>query len=342
MKSNRIIAFMAIASIAIAIGCQRNAKDIVAKENPSSAGAKGGQQVNAPCNPNAYVVTLESVTEVNGNYEWVWSVRNPNPGNGNNGTVQDLSHWGMQFGTCLVWEHVIGAATSTDGTNWSAFIPSYQVDGSQNCLTTPVLKFNVGTHGGAKTYYRVTLSEDYDVAPAAFGYYKSGSRTGCCTMTFAGIGCPDEDEEEPGEFCALHTSHWFNFEINNPWCQNVVFGANSYNKLQGMTIFGNSNPNGVALYAFLNASSLQLSQVCNNNNAPIPAEIAGAYNILVQFLSTVSYNDLLNTYFDPNIYSAVNTAAGQVNAWIAQHECFCECGCGCGDHGDDHPDELPR
>ena len=34
----------------------------------------------AACNPNAYAITLESKTLVNGNWEWVWSVQNPNPG----------------------------------------------------------------------------------------------------------------------------------------------------------------------------------------------------------------------------------------------------------------------
>ena len=341
---NRIIAFVAIASIAFVIGCQRDTKDVIADKQKADAynqiGAKGGQQqVNAPCNPNAYVVTLESVTEVNGNFEWVWSVRNPNPGNGTNGTVQDLSHWGMQFGSCVVWEHVIAAATSRNGTTWTSFTPTYQSDPSQNCLTTPVLKFDVGTSGSAKTYYRITLSEDYDVAPAAFGYYKSGNRTGCCTFTFQGIGCPDDDEE-PGDFCAMHIPHWFDPFINNPWCQNVVFGANSYNSTQGQAIYTTSNPNGVALYAFTAASALQLSAVCTNNNAPIPAEISAAYNVLVQFLSNVSYNDLLNVYFDPGVFSAVNTAAGQVNDWIANHECECVCGCGCG--ADDGHEEFSR
>jgi hypothetical protein len=30
-----------------------------------------------------------------GSWEWIWSIQNPNPGNGTNGTVQDLSHWGI-------------------------------------------------------------------------------------------------------------------------------------------------------------------------------------------------------------------------------------------------------
>ena len=28
---------------------------------------------------------------------WTWSLSNPNPGNGNDGTLQDVSHWSIQI-----------------------------------------------------------------------------------------------------------------------------------------------------------------------------------------------------------------------------------------------------
>jgi hypothetical protein len=172
---------------AVISGCQKNAKDQLSPEAMEIAGKKSNDNAE-PCNPNAYVVTLESKTLVNGNWEWVWSVQNPNPGNGNNGTVQDLSHWGMQFGTCFNWGSVVGAAYSSNGHSWHDFNPSYRTDPSQDCLTSPVLKFDFGTSGGGKSYYKLILSSDYSTGQAS-GYYKSGGRTGCCTFSFTGIGC---------------------------------------------------------------------------------------------------------------------------------------------------------
>lgn len=180
--------------------CQQSAhKELTAPQNAdlSPASSSGGYSregdnvvpSTASCNPNAYIITLESKTLVNGNWEWVWSVQNPNPGNGSEGTVQNLSHWGMQFGPCDIISSVTGAAYSPDGVNWTSFTPLYQVDPSQECVTSPVFKFDYGTTGSAKSYYKLILNQDYEQG-SSFGYYKSGVKTGCCTFSFTGIFCP--------------------------------------------------------------------------------------------------------------------------------------------------------
>jgi hypothetical protein len=203
MKTSRLIIPGVLSSFLLLSACQRSASDeLIAlnkKENSRvltnesfSAGTEATSAAAAgACNSNAYTVTLESHTLVGGNWEWVWSVQNPNPGNGNNGTVQDLSHWGMQFGTCVNWAHVVAAAYSNNGTAWTGFTPSYSADPSQTCQTASVLKFDYGTTGSAKTYYRLTMSYNYATGLSS-GYYKSGNRTGCCTFNFAGINCDDD------------------------------------------------------------------------------------------------------------------------------------------------------
>lgn len=143
----------------------------------------------------AYIIALESKTQVGSNWEWVWSVQNLNPGNGNNGTVQNLSHWGMQFGSCFIWSSVVSAAYSADGVTWTSFTPVYQVDPSQHCMTTPVLKFDFGTTGSSPSYYKLILNQDYQPGYVP-GYYKSGNRTGCCIFNFTGVGCPGIAEEK--------------------------------------------------------------------------------------------------------------------------------------------------
>lgn len=199
MKTFRLSIAVAMLSLFAITSCQKSALIEFARQENSSTVATDLSGNNAreeavasataeTCNPDAYIITLESRAFVNGSWEWVWSVQNSNPGNGNGGTVQDLSHWGMQFSPCNVMSSVIGAAYSADGINWLSFTPAYQVDLSQNCASTTVFKFDYGTIGSNKSYYKLVLSEDYPVA-SSFGYYKSGNRTGCCTFNLPGIGC---------------------------------------------------------------------------------------------------------------------------------------------------------
>ncbi len=206
MKTLRLPVLAILASLIVFSGCQQSGhEDILVPEkansekrsieafagNPSSARQPG---TGGTCNPNAYIITLESKTLVNGNWEWIWTVQNPNPGNGGGGTVQDLSNWGMQFGSCFAWSYVVSAAYSPNGSTWTTFTPTYQVDPSQGCMTDPVLKFDYGTTGSAKSYYKLVISQDL---PAGWvpGYYKSGSVTGCCIFNFMGIACPGGQEE---------------------------------------------------------------------------------------------------------------------------------------------------
>ncbi len=203
MKTLRLPLFIILTSLFISAGCQRNGhQDILIsgkatiQNNLTSPVANTSLSGREPgtCNPNAYIIILVSETFVNGNWEWIWSVQNSNPGNGNNGTIQDLSHWGMQFRSCFIWSSVVSAAYSGNAITWTSFTPEYRTDPSQNCLTTPVLKFDFGTTGSAKSYYKLVVSQDYP-AGSVPGYYKSGANTGCCIFNFTGIGCPGGQEE---------------------------------------------------------------------------------------------------------------------------------------------------
>jgi hypothetical protein len=189
MKTLRLLIFGTFVSLAFIMSCQRSGKDVIATNHePSTTTQTDGKQTTGVCNPSAYAVTLESRTYINGNWQWIWSIQNLNPGNGNNGTAQDLSNWGMQLGTCVNWTSVVSAAYSGDGISWTSFAPSYQVNPSQGCLTTPIVKFDFGTTGAAKSYYRLVVSQDYAQGPVT-GVYKSGTNTNCCVFNMTGIGC---------------------------------------------------------------------------------------------------------------------------------------------------------
>ena len=204
MKTLRLPFFVILSSLFFFSACQRNGsedllipeKAIIEKKSTETV-VDNSMLAREPgiCNPYAYIITLESKTLVGSNWEWIWSVQNSNPGSGNGGTFQDLSNWGMQFGSCFIWSTVVSAAYSGNGTTWIPFTPVYQVDPSQNCMTTPVLKFDFGTTGSAKSYYKLVVSQAYPEGWVP-GYYKSGANTGCCIFNFTGIGCPGGGIEE--------------------------------------------------------------------------------------------------------------------------------------------------
>jgi hypothetical protein len=205
MKQNRYTFLIATTIAIAAFSCKKEAQltssvndnksVLLTATNGENSSPTARPSSSGQCNPNAYNIVLESRTLVNGNWEWVWSVQNSNPGSGNNGTFQDLSNWGMQFGTCVNPSAMVSAAHSGDGTTWTGFTPSFQIDPSQSCMTTPVLKFDFGTIGSSKSYYKLVVNQNYTEASVP-GYYKSGSTTGCCTFNFIGVGCPSGQEEE--------------------------------------------------------------------------------------------------------------------------------------------------
>ena len=306
----KLLKKIAIASFCIALffsSCQKGIRNESAEQNTVAGKAPVAPAV---CNSNAYTIVLESKTLVSGNWEWVWSVRNPNPGNGTNGTSQDMSHWGMQFGSCFAWADVAGAAYSTDGNTWTSFTPTYQADPSQGCVTTPVLKYSVGTSGTAKTYYKLVLSKNYSVNAAAFGYYKSGARMPCCTFTFNGVGCIVEEEG-----CSF--SQGFYFASPHAWPSATVTVAGfAYTEAEGRDIWNTSNAGGLkdAKKAFLQVAAIRLSGSTVSPSASVWADVAICENWLAG-LGKLSPANL------PTGNAAVSAAAGNIGNWIETNHC---------------------
>lgn len=139
------------------------------------------------------VTLLTRQSNGDGTYTWIWSVENPNPGNGKDGkTVQDLSHWAISIGNCATLADIANAATSTDGQKWTSFKPTYSIDKSQSCYQQPILKFDVGTKGTAKVYYKLVMKKNFTMEKQ-LALYKSGANTGCGTFQICGIGsCPEK------------------------------------------------------------------------------------------------------------------------------------------------------
>lgn len=136
-----------------------------------------------------YDAQLVSSQQVGLNYEWVWSVTNPNPGNGNNGTLQNLSHWSLAISDLVTLQDIVSVAYSNDGVNWINLPVSFAIDKSQECYRGTVLKFDHGTSGTAPTYYQLVVNRELTTG-YTMANFKSGNNTGCYNGTVLGIGVP--------------------------------------------------------------------------------------------------------------------------------------------------------
>lgn len=192
MKTSKLFVYGAIASSLLIISCQKNLKESTfpVKEEQTSISARQENPTPSTSFSVPYIVELVSHDQVGNNWEWVWSVKNSNPGNGKRGTVQDLSHWGINLGdgNCNYSSEIVGAAYSSNGTNWTTFNPTIKIDPSQSCMTSPVLKFDFGTTGSSKSFYKLIVSNE-NAAGNVSAYYKSGTNTGCGIFGIESIVC---------------------------------------------------------------------------------------------------------------------------------------------------------
>ncbi|HKC35171.1 MAG TPA: hypothetical protein VKB95_03880 [Chitinophagaceae bacterium] len=146
------------------------------------------KKVNA--NIDSYQISLVDKATDGTNETWTWSLVNPNPGNGNNGTLQNVSHFDIAL-SANAEAALVSAEYSFDGITWISVPTEIVRDPSiRQCTTTDVLKFNAGTVGSQPTYYRATFGETFDNNPYATSWINSGSRTGCNMYYFTGVGGP--------------------------------------------------------------------------------------------------------------------------------------------------------
>jgi hypothetical protein len=138
-----------------------------------------------------YQITCASKTQVGSNYEWCWMITNPNPGNGDNGTLQNISHWSVPL-SLAAEAALVSAEYSFDGITWySVSIQMERDPAIRACTRVDVLKFDAGTTGSDPTYYRVTFNSDFGFDPYSTSYIKSGANYGsgtkCNMHMFAGV-----------------------------------------------------------------------------------------------------------------------------------------------------------
>ena len=138
---------------------------------------------------DSYQIVLVSKNVVGTDSEWTWQVTNPNPGSGQDGTLQDISHWSVPL-NAEAEAALVSAEYSYDGVNWQAASTSVDRDPSiRQCTSVDVLKYDAGTTGGNSTYYRATYAADFVVNPFATSWIKNGGgASGCNLYYFSGTG----------------------------------------------------------------------------------------------------------------------------------------------------------
>ena len=316
------ILFFSAMAVSLFIGCEKNAdlsveqKEAARVSAPSAIFSTTLPSTGESSCAGPYTITLETViSNGDGTYTWTWSAQNPNPGNGLNGTLQNLSHWNITLGTCVTLEDVLSAATSPNGTDWTAFTATYEVDNSYNTpncnlTTVNVLKFNLGTSGSAKSYYRLTIDKNVAVDPAVTAYYKSGAATKCGTFCFPGFGCEVE------EGCSFSQGYWF-AKPKLVWAGTVTVGGHEYTQAEGKAIWTSSNAGGIAdaKKAFLQVASIKLS----GNNVLAAATVWADVQIVETWLSSLPKLTPANLKSWANSDAAA--AADRISEWIILHHC---------------------
>ena len=138
---------------------------------------------------DSYQIVLVTKNVVGTESEWTWQVTNPNPGNGQDGTLQDISHWSVPLNAAAE-ASLVSAHYSNDGVTWHTTAATMDRDPSiRQCTSVDVLKYDVGTSGTNSTYYRATFSQDFTVNPFSTSWVKNGGGlAGCNLYFFSGLG----------------------------------------------------------------------------------------------------------------------------------------------------------
>jgi hypothetical protein len=323
---------LGIAMLFGAVSCSENMEDVTnllndenvvsfSKLTSSSLNNRVAQLNELPLagGNSVYTVTLESVVNNNdGTFTWTWSIFNPNPGNGLNGTAQNLSHWNVTLGNCVIFDNVMSGATSVDGTNYTSFTPTWQQDNAllNTCqvATGNVLKFDIGTSGNSKTYCQLTINKDVEIDTEVLAYYKSGNVTPCGTFNFPGFGC---ERIVVNEGCSMSQGYWF-AKPDVVWPNgSVTVGGKSYNRTEGLAIWNSSNKGGIsaAKSGFLQVAAIRLSGSTVLPAATVWADIAIVETYLASLPKLTAAN--VKTYNDSNVAAA----AGRIGDWINAHHC---------------------
>jgi hypothetical protein len=318
------IAFSALMLLIIAFSCQKSVETSAIEQKKSNFSIPDIANTTWPVGQklcsSPYQISLMVREQLpDGTWLWVWGIKNPNPGDGSNGTVRDLGHWNIQLPDCIKLSNIKAAKMAYQGQLYTYFTPVIESDKTYAACDKDVtngrqlLKFNLGTIGSQVTLYGLILDKEYpiDQNGVAF-YYAECKELGTGITCFPGIGCP----EPCVEGCSFSQGYYF-AKPNYVWPGNVTIGGHVYTQAEGKAIWESSNRGGIsdAKKAFLQVAAIKLSGSSVGKCATVWNEVNTAENWL-KTLPKLTPDNIKN-------YSnkSVGEAAGRIGSWIDANHC---------------------
>ncbi len=203
MRKIVLLTIVSVIALTVFYSCEKTAKNEAAE---ASAKMEDGATAKPPVGTNNcydFQITMTR-TYADGQTTFIWKIVNPKPGNGKNGTQQDLSHWAFKP-QCVGGEDlnyhpqdILAAYYSYNNDySWNQIIPTpkMKADPSSSCMSPEehVFKFDFGTSGSKPTYYKLVLAGNWAAAGDGGngGFVKAG--LACCRLSgIPGVGCKQD------------------------------------------------------------------------------------------------------------------------------------------------------
>jgi hypothetical protein len=319
-----LIATALVASTVIFFACQKEVKQSTSSSNISNAaGAGKGKGVTTTCGTNSYVVTTNTFSGLRQGltctnyagtattFEWTITYQS--------GT-QAASHFNIILPDCIDFLNIKSVYTVDNTTGVITCLDvakfTYQVDPSGGaCTKQATLKYDVGSTSG-QTTYGIVLAGTYPLDPVQqTAYIKSGSKTGCCPVSYYGVGCPNNDQF----YCNISHGYWFD-KPQTVWCQSIALGNYSYDQSTAKTVFQTSNAGGISATkrAFFQYAAIDLDILCSG--VTVDQATLDAMNTIVSILGNTQLTASNIQNANPLYDAQLTAAAATIDNWITSHE----------------------
>lgn len=206
MKQATLYSTLILFTLILAVGCKKDKIPavVIPPEEFIIPEVSNTNLAGEICSKPYEISLVRRGLRADGNWEWIWGVKNNKPGDGTNGTLKDINSFAITLPECIKLANIKSAfAFVIHGPDQyhTGFTPTYKQDNTfKDCTIAavdvtqgkPVVKFNFGTRGNVITYYEIIVDKEYPINQNGLCFYKSNCNTdgtGVGSSCFPGIGC---------------------------------------------------------------------------------------------------------------------------------------------------------